>query len=143
MTFHFKISIVKLQLYSSGYSKILKELTSQHLIVISLWYLEYIKSRIQKNDIVQMSENLSFDIYTEFDYTNDEIYEILVKLGDQDFPFYMNKNGNLELSKYFFKYGSDISFYDEDEQDFIEEELNNTFELMILEENIYKNGIKI
>ena len=50
----------------------------------------------------------------------------------------MNKNGNLELSKYFFKYGSDISFYDEDEQDFIEEELNNTFELMILEENIYK-----
>ena len=36
-----------------------------------------------------MSENLSFDIYTEFDYTNDEIYEILVKLGDQDFPFYI------------------------------------------------------
>ena len=77
-----------------------------------------------------MSENLTFDIYTEFDYTNDEIYEILVKLGDQDFPFYRNKNNNLELSKYFFKYGHDISFYDEDEQEFIEEELNNTFEFL-------------
>ena len=143
MTYHFQISIVKLQLYTSGFSKILKELTLQHLVVISNWYLQYLKQILENEDTVQMSENLTFNIETEFDYTNDEIYEILVKLGDQDFPFYLNKNNDLELSKDFFKYGSNISSYDEDEQDFIEEELDNTYELMILEENLYKNGIKI
>ena len=143
MTYHFQISIVKLQLYTSGYSKILKELTSQHLDVISNWYFEYLKQILDNEDIVQMSENLTFDIYTEFEYTNDEIYDIFVKLGDQDFPFYLKKNNDLELSKDYFRYGSNISSYDEDEQEFIEEELYNTYELMILEENLYKNGIKI
>ena len=132
--------VYNFKMYDMGQRKEFVPTTRQQLEIIKIWYDDYFNSIVDKNDekilIISVTENneLKVIIETEFyhrDYEHlygkDGIYNKFVHLGDQDYPFYLNKE--LFLTKNILKRGTSPSYYDEEEQQEIEELLDNTYEL--------------